>query len=104
MAVAQRILDEGRTIPRAAAQGEVDADLLHELHLLTVKPFIYVFNVDEDALSDTELAEGLAESVVPASSIVLCAQIEEELARLSPRGRQGTPRGVTGSRSRDWNG
>ncbi len=82
VAVAQRILDEGRTISSAAAQGEVDVDLLYDLHLLTAKPFIYVFNVDEDALTDTALAERLAAGVAPASSIVLCAQIEAELARM----------------------
>ena len=82
VAVAQRILDEGRTISSAAAQGEVDADLLYDLHLLTAKPFIYVFNVDEDALTDTALAERLSAGVAPASSIVLCAQIEAELARM----------------------
>jgi GTP-binding protein YchF len=82
--VAQRILDEGRTISGAAARGEVDADLLYDLHLLTAKPFIYVFNVDEGALGDIALAEQLAQSVAPASSIVLCAQIEAELARMSP--------------------
>jgi ribosome-binding ATPase YchF (GTP1/OBG family) len=41
-----------------------------------------VFNVDEDALGDDELAARLAELVAPASSIVLCAQIEAELARM----------------------
>jgi GTP-binding protein YchF len=83
VAVAQRILDDGRTISSAAAQGDVDADLLYELHLLTAKPFIYVFNVDEGALGDHELEERLARVVAPASSIVLCAQIEAELARMS---------------------
>ena len=38
--------------------GEVDPDLLYDLHLLTAKPFIYVFNVDEDALGDSELESG----------------------------------------------
>jgi len=55
---------------------------LYDLHLLTAKPFIYVFNVDEDALGDEELGERLAQAVAPASSIVLCAQIEAELARM----------------------
>jgi GTP-binding protein YchF len=82
VAVAERILNEGRTISSAAALGEVDALLLAELHLLTAKPFIYVFNVDEDALSDSALAERLIGSVAPASAIVLCAQIEAELARM----------------------
>jgi ribosome-binding ATPase len=84
VAEAQRILDNGRTISSAAAKGEVDADLLYDLHLLTAKPFIYVFNVDEDALNDNELAKRLTQSVAPASAIVLCAQIEAELARMAP--------------------
>jgi ribosome-binding ATPase len=84
VAVAARVLDEGRTISSAAASGEVDLHLLHDLHLLTAKPFIYVFNVDEDALGDEELKERLTRAAAPAASIVLCAQIEAELARMSP--------------------
>ena len=84
VAVAERVLNEGRTISSAAARGEVDPLLLYDLHLLTAKPFIYVFNVDEDALGDEALATRLAGVVAPASSIVLCAQIEAELARMSP--------------------
>jgi len=83
VALAQRILNDGRTISSAAAQGEVEAALLYDLHLLTAKPFIYVFNVDEDALGDRDLEDRLAQVVAPASSIVLCAQIEAELARMS---------------------
>ena len=82
VAVAESVLNEGRTISSAAVGGDVDPQLLHDLHLLTAKPFIYVFNVDEDALGDDELAARLAELVAPASSIVLCAQIEAELARM----------------------
>ena len=54
----------------------------HDLHLLTAKPFIYVFNVDESALGDAALAEELAARVRPAPSVVLCAQIEAEVAPL----------------------
>jgi hypothetical protein len=82
VAVAQRILGEGRTISSAATAGEVDATLLRELHLLTAKPFIYVFNVDESALGDAALAEELAARVRPAPSVILCAQIEAEVAPL----------------------
>ena len=72
--------------------GEVDPASCYDLHLLTAKPFIYVFNVDEDALGDSELAARLAaERGAGASSIVLCAQIEAELARMSTRRRPGAP-------------
>ncbi len=84
VAAAERILGEGRTVSSAAAAGDVDAALLRDLHLLTAKPFIYVFNVDEGALGDAALAEGLVERVRPAQAVVLCAQIEAEVAGLDP--------------------
>lgn len=83
VAGADRVLNDGRTISSAAAQGEVEMGLLSDLHLLTAKPFIYVFNIDESALGDSELAARLASSAAPSNSIVLCAQIEAEVASLS---------------------
>lgn len=81
---ARTILDGGRTIAAAAAAGEIDLERLAELHLLSAKPFIYVFNVDEDALGDEALASQLSALVAPAEAIVLCAQIEAEVAALDP--------------------
>ena len=81
---ARSILDGGRTIAAAVAAGEVDPDLLADLHLLSAKPFIYVFNVDEDALGDEALRSRLAALVAPAEAVVLCAQIEAEVAALDP--------------------
>jgi GTP-binding protein YchF len=81
---ARRVLDEGRLVSAAAAAGELDAAELADLHLLTAKPFIYVFNVDEDHLGDDALRRQLAELVAPAPSVLLCAQIEAELAALDP--------------------
>jgi ribosome-binding ATPase len=82
VAEAERILAEGRTISAAAAAGEVDLALLRDLHLLTAKPFIYVFNVDEDDLGDDGRAQVLARSVAPSAAVVVCAQIEAEVAGL----------------------
>ena len=59
-------------------------DHCFDLHLLTAKPFIYVFNVDEGALGDAGVASDLAERVRPAQAVVLCAQIEAEVAGLDP--------------------
>jgi GTP-binding protein YchF len=84
VSTAERILGEGRTISNAAAAGDVDAARLDDLHLLTAKPFIYVFNVDETALGDGAAAAALKESVLPAPAVVLCAQIEAEVAGLEP--------------------
>jgi hypothetical protein len=81
---AQAILDAGRTITTAVAAGEIDPDLLADLHLLSAKPFIYVFNVDEGALGDEALRTELADMVAPAEAVVVCAQIEAEVAALEP--------------------
>ncbi|EQD67058.1 translation-associated GTPase, partial [mine drainage metagenome] len=57
-------------------------DALADLHLLTDKPFIYVFNVDETTLADLDRRRELVASVAPAPSVVLCAKIEAELEDL----------------------
>jgi len=75
-------LDEGRTVYSAVTAGEIEGALLSDLHLLTAKPFIYVFNVDEAHIDDGELRDRLAALVEPAESVMLCAQIEAELAAL----------------------
>ena len=81
---AQTILDGGRTIAAAVAAGEIDPGPLAELHLLSAKPFIYVFNVDEGSLGDEVLRERLSSLVAPAEAVVVCAQIEAEVAALEP--------------------
>lgn len=78
------LLDQGRTVASAVAAGDIDPAPLEDFHLLSAKPFIYVFNVDEGALGDEALRSELAALVAPAESMVLCAQIEAELATLDP--------------------
>jgi GTP-binding protein YchF len=76
---AREVLDAGRPI---SAEPGIEAPLLHDLFLLTAKPFIYVFNVDEDALADDGRRKELTDLVAPADSVVLCAKIEAELTEL----------------------
>ena len=52
VAKAQELLQGGTTLFAGAAAAGIDLDDLRELHLLTAKPFLYVFNVDEDELGD----------------------------------------------------
>jgi GTP-binding protein YchF len=78
---AQLALNEGRVISQLAAK-ELDRSLLYDLHLLTDKPFIYVFNVDEETLSNEERQQELRDSVAPSPSVVLCAKVEAELSEL----------------------
>lgn len=75
---AREVLDSGKTLFAAG----FDLETVRELQLLTAKPFIYVFNVDEGSLGDVGLQDELAELVSPAQSVVLCAKVEAELAEL----------------------
>src|SRR5580693_5872893 len=64
-AAAQELLNGGTTLYAGAAAG-IDVADLRDLQLLTAKPFIYVFNVDEAELADKELQDRLAAAVAPA--------------------------------------
>ncbi|MEY4109110.1 MAG: hypothetical protein RJB35_424 [Actinomycetota bacterium] len=64
------------------SQSKIDLTLLHELHLLTAKPFLYVFNVDAAELTDEALRAKLSALVAPAEAIFLDAKTEAELAEL----------------------
>ena len=61
---------------------DLDHSLISDLHLLTAKPVIYAFNVDEDTLSTQDKKEELAKLVSPAKSIFVCAKLEEEIKGL----------------------
>ena len=61
----------------------IDLADLRDLQLLTAKPFLYVFNVDDAELGDDALRDQLAALVAPAESIFLDAKTEAELAELS---------------------
>jgi hypothetical protein len=79
---AHNALNEGRVISKVG--NELDHDALADLHLLTDKPFIYVFNVDESTLSDETRQRELVAAVAPAPCVILCAKVEAELAGLDP--------------------
>ncbi|WP_151640437.1 redox-regulated ATPase YchF [Corynebacterium sp. 11A] len=79
---AQEILEDDRTLFAASVSGDVDLSLLRELHFLTSKPFLYVFNADEDVLSDDTRKQELRELVAPADCVFLDAKTEAELLEL----------------------
>ena len=66
-----------------SALPSVDHEAIADLHLLTAKPVIYVFNVDENGLSDSTNQEHLRSMVAPAKSLFASAKLEEELKGLS---------------------
>ncbi len=75
---AQKVLDSGQTVFAAG----LDREPLRELHLLTAKPFLYVFNLDEDELTDDVLRAELSALVAPAEAVFLDAKVEMELIEM----------------------
>jgi len=79
---AQAILEDDRTL--FSAQDEIDLSLLYDLHLMTAKPFLCVFNSDEAVLTDEAKKKELRELVAPADAVFLDAKTETELLELEP--------------------
>jgi hypothetical protein len=65
-----------------SALPSLDEEMIYDLHLLTSKPVIYAFNVDEEGLINTESQQKLINLVAPARSIFVSAKLEEELKGL----------------------
>lgn len=77
----KQLLDAGKPL---WTQPGIIPDSLDDLHLITAKPIIYVFNVDEAGLADQAKRAELAQLVAPAASIFICAKLESELDELDP--------------------
>ena len=56
---------------------EDEIDAIYELHLLTMKPMLYIANIDEDQM-DAELPE-----IDGCTPVPICAQVEADLAELN---------------------
>ncbi|WP_062387526.1 redox-regulated ATPase YchF [Demequina iriomotensis] len=80
---AKEILESGKALSAGAAAAKLDLADVRELNLLTAKPFIYVFNVDDAVLADDAKKAALAAQVAPAEAIFLDAKFEAELVELT---------------------
>ncbi|QEW03625.1 redox-regulated ATPase YchF [Microbacterium lushaniae] len=84
------VLETARAAEEALQKGQllsasgIDIAPIKELGLLTAKPFIFVFNVDEAVLTDEARKAELAALVAPAQAVFLDAKIESELIDLDP--------------------
>jgi GTP-binding protein YchF len=99
-----KLVKEAKSNPKIAAQrdylmslktqlesgtplSEIDSlnhELIADLHLLTAKPVIYAFNVNEETLTDNAKKAELAALVAPNKAIFVCAKLEDELKGLDP--------------------
>jgi ribosome-binding ATPase len=75
---AREALQTGKTIYGSG----LDRGPLRELHLMTAKPFLYVFNVDPDEIANKEFTDELRALVAPAEAIFMDAKTESELIEL----------------------
>jgi len=76
---ATELLNQGKPLSVAG----FDTDLVKELGLLTAKPMLFVFNVDEGVLTDEAKMSELKSLVAPAEAVFLDAKVESELIDLS---------------------
>ncbi len=78
---AKALLDSGKPI---SSDDELRSEIseFHDLQLLTAKPVIYLFNVDESTLTDQAKRSALSDIVAPATAIFVCAKLESELRGL----------------------
>jgi GTP-binding protein YchF len=80
MLQAQEVLNSGKGVYAAG----LDREPLRDLFLLTAKPYLYVFNMDSDELSDEALKDRMRAIVAPAEAVFLDAKFESELIDLDP--------------------
>jgi GTP-binding protein YchF len=74
-------LDSGQPIYSSKELRDESLEL-KELQLLTAKPIIYLFNVDEDTLTNKEQQKKLAQIVAPNRCLFVNAKLEDELRSL----------------------
>ncbi|MBI1856799.1 redox-regulated ATPase YchF [Candidatus Saccharibacteria bacterium] len=79
--IAKDLLDSGKAIFESAEYSTLNAQLA-DLQLMTAKPILYLFNIDDDKLGDTEFKEKLSQMVKPATALFVCAKLEDELRSL----------------------
>ncbi|WP_019556994.1 redox-regulated ATPase YchF [Thiomicrorhabdus arctica] len=80
--VSEKIQDG--TLIRLMGLTEEELLELQDLHLLTVKPMMYIANVNEDGFENNPLLDAVTELATKQNAIVVavCAALEEEIAEL----------------------
>ncbi len=82
---AKKYLDGGTPL---SAVNDINKNHLIDLQLLTAKPIIYLFNVDEETLADESKKAELRKLITPSQAIFVCAKLESELKGLVESDRQ----------------
>lgn len=78
------ILNDGKPL---STTEDIDSEHIADLQLITAKPVIYLFNVDEETLANKTRKQELSKLVSPAQSVFVCAKLESELNGLDEADR-----------------
>lgn len=76
------VLDNGKPVFSNSELLAESREHLPQLQLLTCKPIMYLLNIDDSALGDTQFQAQLAATVAPAPAVFVCAKLEDELRGL----------------------
>lgn len=87
LVLAKVSLDAGVPLFADADLRAKNIELNPQLQLLTMKPIVYLFNVDENGLSDSAQQAKLQALVSPAPAVFVCAKLEDELRGLDEKDR-----------------
>ena len=87
------MLDQGKTV-RSCGLSDEEKEIVHDMHFLTIKPVMYIANVDEATLQDpfaNEYVKKVAEHAKRegAPVVPICGKIESEIAELSDEDKAG---------------
>ncbi len=88
LAQTKELLDQGKPIFTDSELRNKNSELLPHLQLLTMKPIMYLFNIDDNALQGRTLQKELAELVAPAPAVFVSAKLEDELRGLDEQDRK----------------
>ena len=58
---------------------DFDIEQINDSQLISAKPIIYIFNIDENGLTDTNRKNELSKIVAPSKALFVCAKLESEL-------------------------
>ncbi len=76
------LLNSGKPVWKDSDLLEMYNEHLSDLHLMTAKPILYVFNLDDGQLNDHAKKDELKALVAPAPTVFVSAKLEDELRGL----------------------
>jgi GTP-binding protein YchF len=87
------MLDQGKTV-RACGLTPEEMEIVQDMHFLTIKPVMYIANVDEASIADpfaNEYVKKVAEHARKENAPVvpICGKIESEIAELAEEDKKG---------------